>query len=153
MREIIGIGNDLFGDDGFGPRVVEYIMNNYSLPADVKVINAGSSPDFLLDELVSTETKMIVVVDVLDSGKKPGEITVIKAEDLPNVFPQRFTHFIPIADLLKEIHKTRKIDIRIIACQPENITVPNVCVGLTKSVSEAVPKAADIAIKIINQNN
>jgi coenzyme F420 hydrogenase subunit delta len=153
MREIIGIGNDLFGDDGFGPRVIDYIRANYNLPSDIEVINAGSSPDFLLDELGETDTKQIIIIDVFNSGKKPGELTVIAADDVPKVFPQRLTHFMPIAEIIKEIVASRRIDIKLIACQPEKITVPDVCVGLTKSVGDAVPKAAELAVKIINQNN
>jgi coenzyme F420 hydrogenase subunit delta len=153
MREIIGIGNDLFGDDGFGPRVIDYIRANYNLSSDIEVINAGSSPDFLLDELSETDTKKIIIIDVFDTGRTPGELSVISAEDLPKVFPQRLTHHLPISELIREIVKVRNIDIQVITCQPEKITVPDVCVGLTKRVGDAVPRAADLAIKIINQNN
>ena len=37
---IVGCGNPLFADDGFGPAVVEE-MKNLSLPDNVKVEDAG----------------------------------------------------------------------------------------------------------------
>ncbi|MBN2013638.1 MAG: hydrogenase maturation protease [Candidatus Altiarchaeota archaeon] len=153
MREIIGIGNDLFGDDGFGPMVVGYIKANYMLAPDVEVIDAGSSPDFLLNELLETETKRIIIIDVFDNGGVPGEISILSSEDLPDVFPQRLTHNMPIAEIIRELSNSRDMDIKVIACQPEKITVPDVCVGLSKPLVDAVPKAADLAVRLINQDN
>jgi len=40
---ILGCGNILFGDDGFGPKVVEYLEQNYPIPENAEVINAGCS--------------------------------------------------------------------------------------------------------------
>ena len=40
---IFGCGNVLFGDDGFGPQVVEYLTQHYKLPSDVYALDVGTS--------------------------------------------------------------------------------------------------------------
>ena len=40
---ILGCGNILLGDDGFGPHVAEELLKNYNLPENIGVINAHSS--------------------------------------------------------------------------------------------------------------
>ena len=40
---VLGCGNVLFGDDGFGPAVVEYLQENFEIPQEVCVMNAGLS--------------------------------------------------------------------------------------------------------------
>ncbi len=37
---ILGCGNVLFGDDGFGPAVAEHLLKNFEIPSKACVINA-----------------------------------------------------------------------------------------------------------------
>lgn len=36
---ILGCGNILFGDDGFGPAVIEYLLSHYDIPDDLSLIH------------------------------------------------------------------------------------------------------------------
>ncbi len=76
---ILGCGNPLFGDDGFGPAVIEQIEKNYLLPSNVGVLNAGTSiRDLLFDLLLLEETPgTIIIVDAVDhESNLPGDISV-----------------------------------------------------------------------------
>jgi coenzyme F420 hydrogenase subunit delta len=46
---IIGCGNTLYGDDGFGPEVIRYIKeNNIKFPGDTCIIDgATSAPHYI----------------------------------------------------------------------------------------------------------
>lgn len=153
MKEIVGVGNSLFGDDGFGPAVVEHIQENYSLNGDVDVVDAGTMPDYLLKELHDTDTELIVLVDVYHQRKPPGQLTIFSAQELPETYPQRLTHHIPVAGILKEAVSSRELSVWIVSCQPKEITMPEVSVGLTSEVQKAVPGAAQTAVDLIYGTN
>jgi hydrogenase maturation protease len=40
---VLGVGNVLFGDDGFGPAVANALADQCVLPADVLVADVGTS--------------------------------------------------------------------------------------------------------------
>ena len=40
---VFGCGNILFGDDGFGPAVIEHYLANYPVPDDTFLLNIGTS--------------------------------------------------------------------------------------------------------------
>ena len=55
---ILGCGNILFGDDGFGPHVAKELQKNYNLPENVGVINAGSSVRNILFDITLSEKNL-----------------------------------------------------------------------------------------------
>ena len=64
---IAGVGNILFGDDGFGPAVADYLIKHAVLPPDILVLNAETSVRNILFDLILVEYKpeKIVVVDAV----------------------------------------------------------------------------------------
>ncbi|MFH2030226.1 MAG: hydrogenase maturation protease, partial [Bacteroidota bacterium] len=71
---VLGCGNILFGDDGFGPEVVQYLQKNYDIPSHVYVGDAGLSVRKILFNIVLSEIKpkKIIIVDAVDLGKPAG---------------------------------------------------------------------------------
>jgi coenzyme F420 hydrogenase subunit delta len=41
------------------------------------------------------------------------------------------------------------VEIMVIGCQPESVSAPDVVLGLTKNVEDAIPKAIQIILKEI----
>ncbi|GAI78867.1 unnamed protein product, partial [marine sediment metagenome] len=133
---ILGCGNILFGDDGFGPQAVDYLKNNYSIPENVEVINAGCSVRNILFDIVLSHKKpnKIIIVDALDAGKMPGEVFEIELEDIPeNKIDDFSMHQLPTSNLLKELKGQCKVYVKIFSCQVENIP-KSVSTGLSKRV-------------------
>ena len=56
---VFGCGNILFGDDGFGPAVVNHLQEKYSLPDDVLVMDVLDPVEYELPGLtqIQVETK------------------------------------------------------------------------------------------------
>jgi hypothetical protein len=55
---IFGCGNILWGDDGFGPAVIQRLKERYRLPADVM---ASDRPGFTSSGMNSTWATMILM--------------------------------------------------------------------------------------------
>ena len=58
---IVGCGNILFGDDGFGPKVIEYMKeNNVEIPGDTCLIDGGTSAPHYIFTLPQDKWKNII---------------------------------------------------------------------------------------------
>jgi len=78
---VLGIGNPLLGDDGFGVAVVNAFKSTFGEPPDVELIDGGSLGIYLLPYLEGKTH--IIVVDAINFGGKPGEIIKLDAEKIP----------------------------------------------------------------------
>ena len=139
---ILGCGNILFGDDGFGPHVAEELLKNENLPENVVVINAGSSVRNILFDVTLSEVKpdKIVIVDAIDATRTPGEIFELPIDEIPLKKIDDFSmHQLPTSNLLKELKDFCKVDVIILACQVESIP-EEVTAFMSKKVTDAIPE-------------
>ncbi len=150
---ILGCGNILFGDDGFGPQVVDYLEKNYSIPENVEVINAGCSVRNILFDIILSLKKPeeIIIVDALDVGKTPGEVFEIEIENIPeNKIDDFSMHQAPTSNLLKELKNLCKVYIKIFSCQVENIP-DSVSPGLSKKLLDSIPRVCKLIMDEIKR--
>ena len=147
---ILGVGNILFGDDGFGPATADYLLKNCKIPEDVYVMDVGiGAGDVLFTVALSQEKpEKIIVLDAVDVKRKPGEIFELSIDELPaNKITDFSLHLFPATNLLKELRDQMDVDVVILACQAERM--PDVVSpGLSDSVRMALPKTADMALKL-----
>ncbi|MCK5313214.1 MAG: hydrogenase maturation protease [Desulfobacteraceae bacterium] len=142
---ILGCGNTLFGNDGFGPKVIQYLNENYSFPDYVLPLDAGTGiRDYIFDLLLMEDKpKQIFVIDAVTvMGKKTGELFEMSLTDVPKEKLSDFSlHQSPSSNLLSEL-KESGVDIRVYCVHTD--TVPNVIEpGLSGEVEKAVPKACE----------
>ena len=78
---ILGVGNILLSDEGFGIRVVEALQQRYDFPDNVSVIDGGVLGINLLG--VISEADQLVVVDVIRNKGNPGDLYRIDGKDIP----------------------------------------------------------------------
>lgn len=143
---VLGCGNELFGDDGFGPAVAQYCQRNCTIPSDVGVVDAGTSVrNILFDILLSDERpSRIVVVDAMDRGRQPGELFDLDISSFPNEKIDDFSmHQVPTSNLLRELRDLCGVEVSVLACQVGHIP-EEVSPGLSKPVAEAVTRAAEV---------
>lgn len=141
---IAGCGNKLFGDDGFGPEVIEYLKSHQHIPEDICLLDVGTGIRKILFTISLSEVRpeIIVVIDAVDKGKKPGEIFDISLDDIPEEKIDDFSlHQVPSSNLLKELQDLCSVKVRVMACQVE--TIPEtIQSGLSDPVKKAVPLMA-----------
>jgi coenzyme F420 hydrogenase subunit delta len=141
---IAGCGNILFGDDGFGPEVIEYLQNHYKIPENTFLADAGTGIRKMLFTITLSDVRpeVIVVIDAVDKGRKPGEVFEISLEEIPEEKIDDFSmHQVPSSNLLRELQDLCAVDIRVMACQIQSIP-ETMQSGLSEPVAKAVPKLA-----------
>ena len=146
---VLGIGNILFGDDGFGCAVVEYLERHHPVSEAVCLLDAGTSVRKLLFTLCLSPVrpKRLLILDAIDTGRNPGELFEIDPADIPAIKLDDFSiHQLPTSNLLRELQESCGVQVRILACQtgplPDQISQ-----GLSLTVQDAVPRAANWLIR------
>ena len=143
---ILGCGNILLADDGFGPAVAQRLRDNFTIPTDVCVFDAGTSVREILFDTTLSDKKpsKIVIVDAMDCGREPGELFSLDIDSLPKVKLDDFSmHQIPTSNLLRELRDLCGVEVAVVACQVAS-ACDSVNPGLSKPVEAAVEQAAQI---------
>ncbi len=78
---VLGVGNILFTDEGFGIRVIEKLQSEYDFPENVSVVDGGVLGMNLLG--VISEADQLIVVDVIRNNGEPGTLYRIDNDDIP----------------------------------------------------------------------
>ena len=78
---ILGIGNVLWADEGFGVRCVEALQAGWQMPPGVTVLDGGTQGLYLLPYV--SAARRLLVFDAIDYGLAPGTLRVIEGEDVP----------------------------------------------------------------------
>lgn len=150
---VLGCGNTLMGDDGFGPAVAEWLNAHCRIQKGAIVLNAGTSVRKILFDITLSEKRprRIIIVDAVDLGRAPGEIFQITPDKIPAVKIDDFSmHQMPTSNMLRELAELCGVDVRIIVCQVESIP-PEVRPGLSAVLQTAVPEAARIIMNEIGK--
>lgn len=143
---MLGIGNILWADEGFGPRVVARLEERNAVPPEIELVDGGTQGLYLLPLI--QDTARLVVFDAVDFGKKPGEIVVLRDEEIPAYFGQRplSLHQTAFTDVLAAASLTGALPeaITLIGVQFENIDEWGG--GLSPAVAIAIDRAIEIGL-------
>ncbi len=78
---LLGIGNVLWADEGFGVRVIEQLQRHYRFPESVKVLDGGTQGIYLVEHVQAAD--VLIVFDAIDYGLAPGTLKQIVNEHVP----------------------------------------------------------------------
>ncbi len=78
---VLGIGNVLWADEGFGVRCVEVMADQYAFPDNVKLLDGGTQGLYLLPFLEQADA--LIVFDAVDYGLTPGSMKIVRDDDVP----------------------------------------------------------------------
>lgn len=143
---ILGVGNVLFGDDGFGPAVVDYIVQHFCIPDDVYVMDVGTGVRKLLFTLTLSETRpeKIIIVDAVDGGRGDNLVSEIPVEALPITKVDDFSlHQVPTSNMLLELQDSCDVCVTVIACDV-GVVPQEINPGLSPETLQAVAEAGQL---------
>ena len=78
---ILGIGNLLWADEGFGVRALEVLKQHYELPANVRLLDGGTQGIYLVQDV--READILVVFDAVDYGLPGGMLKRVEGDEVP----------------------------------------------------------------------
>lgn len=142
---VLGIGNVLWADEGFGVRCLEAMAANFALPAHVHLLDGGTQGLYLLPFLEKAEA--MLVFDAIDYGLVPGSLKLVRDDAVPafmgakkmSLHQTGFQEVIATARLLGRCPTW----LSLIGCQPAELD--DYGGGLRPTVAGAIPAALDLA--------
>jgi hydrogenase maturation protease len=146
---ILGIGNILWGDEGFGVRAVEAFHRRYALPEHVTVLDGGTQGLYLVQYV--READDLLVFDAIDYGLEPGTLKIVRDGEVPKFTGSKkmslhqtgFQEVLSAADLLGD-YPSR---LALVGCQP--LDLENWGGPLTEPVRGAIDAAVAAAEDIL----
>jgi hydrogenase maturation protease len=117
---VLGIGNLLWADEGFGVRCVEALAERYALPDNVTAMDGGTQGLYLLPYV--EEVQRLLVFDAVDYGDAPGTLRIVTGSEVPRFMGAKkmslhqtgFQEVLASAELLGRLPE----ELVLIGCQP-----------------------------------
>ncbi len=142
---VLGIGNILWADEGFGVRAVEAFHRAFEVPGNVTILDGGTQGLYLVQFV--TEADRLIVFDAIDYGLVPGTLKLVEGDEVPkftgakkmSLHQTGFQEVLSAADLLGHYPE----ELALIGCQP--VDLEDWGGPLTGPVKAVIPQALDIA--------
>jgi hydrogenase maturation protease len=120
---VLGIGNLLWADEGFGVRCVEKLAAEWEVPEGVSVMDGGTQGLYLLPYVQGA--KRLIVFDAIDYGLVPGTMKRVEGDEVPRFMGAKkmslhqtgFQEVIAAADLTGQLPES----LLLIGVQPEEL--------------------------------
>jgi len=142
---VMGIGNVLWADEGFGVRCVEALAASRSFDDNVTLLDGGTQGLYLLPYLEDAD--ILLVFDAVDYGLPPGTMKVVEGDEVPRFMGAKkmslhqtgFQDVIATAQLMGYCPER----LLLVGCQPEELE--DYGGGLRDCVAAQIQPAIDVA--------
>jgi hydrogenase maturation protease len=142
---VLGLGNVLMGDDGFGPYVIEALTAAFDFPSNVSVVDIGTPGLDLAPFLIGAEA--VIVVDTVRGDVAAGTLRTYSRDALlAHAPPQRLGPHDPgfkQALLTLDFAGLGPREVTLVGVVPQT-TAP--CVRLTPPVRASVADAVEAVV-------
>ncbi|AJD43618.1 HyaD/HybD family hydrogenase maturation endopeptidase [Rhizobium sp. SEMIA 4085] len=146
---VLGIGNILWADEGFGVRAVEAFHQAYSVPDNVTILDGGTQGLYLVQFVA--ETDYLIVFDAIDYGLTPGTLKIVENDEVPkftgakkmSLHQTGFQEVLSAADLLGRYPEK----LALIGCQPVDLEAWGG--PLTEPMKAVIPEAIRTAVAFL----
>lgn len=146
---VLGIGNILCGDDGFGSHLATLLQASYLFEDKVKILDLGVQ-SHLIAGLLAEKSKYLFL-DAADFGKTPGSLYQCEKEEIPVWLASRklSAHQASLAEALAlaELTGQQPRDLHLIAFQPCNVEFG---AAISTLCQNALPHGLNMALNVLS---
>jgi len=146
---VVGIGNELLGDDGVGIHVIGELEKR-GVPSATTLIEAGTAVDMLWDEIVGAGK--VIVVDAVKGGGPPGSVYRYLYGECPEGHGvTQSGHEVGLRDKLValELMGCTLPQVVVIGIEPERVEFG---AGLSSCLRNRLPAVVDIVLEEIGMS-
>ena len=141
---VIGLGNPLMGDDGFGLAVLDRLRAEWEFDASVELVDGGTWGLSLLP--VIERADHLLLLDAIRMHKPPGSIIMLHGDDVPRVISTKLSpHQIDMREVLALAHLRGRLPSRLIALgvEPEVVDLQD---GLSSRIRPMLDSVVALAV-------
>ena len=149
---ILGVGNLLLGDEGFGVHVINRLQERYRFPANVELLDGGTA-GIMLSPFIE-DKDILFVIDVVSLDAEPGSIHLFGHEDVcsGNIQTRMSPHQVGLLEILDLCRLREKApqQIEMITVVPADLSTR---IGLSKPLAAAVDTVIALLFRKLQKMN
>ncbi|HEY3380838.1 MAG TPA: hydrogenase maturation peptidase HycI [Vicinamibacterales bacterium] len=135
---ILGVGNDMNGDDGAGVSVVRELAARMPATPGVLLIDGGTAPENFTGPIRRFRPDLVIEIDAADQGEPPGTVAWIDWREADGMSAS--THTLPPSVLANYLSSELGCRVALVGIQPEGLEMGT---PLSPTVASAVRDLAD----------
>lgn len=146
---VLGIGNIVLLDEGFGVRAAEALDAAYEMPDNVQILDGGTLGMELMRFIPGTQK--LLIIDSINGGAEPGTIFRFTDREVMEHFNDKLSaHEVGIQDVLAFLKVTgHEIpQVVVIGAQPYNLGAG---VDLSPEMQQLLPQVVQLAVKELQE--
>jgi hydrogenase maturation protease len=120
---VLGIGNLLWADEGFGVRCVEALQRSHEFAPHVSLVDGGTQGLYLIQHVQAADA--LLIFDAIDYGLAPGTLKLVRDDDVPRFMGAKkmSLHQTGFQEVLSLAQLTGKYpaQVLLIGCQPQEL--------------------------------
>lgn len=143
---ILGVGNILYTDEGFGVRVAEEIEQKYEFSPNVTVLDGGTLGLRLMGPIM--ESDYLIIVDIVLNEGEPGDVFRLLGEDLNKACAfKNSMHQTDLLDTLSNCSLVGSVPDDVILFGIEPVNYLDMSAALSPELEEKLPGVIDAVLK------
>jgi hydrogenase maturation protease len=140
---VIGLGNPIMGDDGFGLAAMRHLVECWVVPDNVTIVEGGTWGLTLLP--IIEESDRVLLLDAIRAGTEPGTVVRVSGADLTRVYGARVSpHQVDLTDVLALAAWRGTLPDAVVAIGAEPAMI-DLAATLSPVVHAAIERAVDAA--------
>lgn len=148
---VLGVGNSLWGDDGFGVCALDLFARSYDVPENVTLLDGGTRGLYLTPWIQGS--RRLLIFDAVDLKLEPGTLIRLEKDEIPRLggSARIDLHQMNLQDMLATAELMGQLpeDMALIGVQP--VTLDNFGGGLSETVRAAILPALDLAARRLRE--
>jgi len=147
---VLGIGNLLWADEGFGVRALEHLRDHYGFGDNVTLMDGGTQGIYLVQNI--READVLVVFDAVDYGLPGGTLKRVEGDEVPkflgckkvSLHQTGFQEVLAMAEMLGDYPR----HLLLVGVQP--VELEDYGGSLRPAVKAQIQPAIDVALEYLS---
>jgi len=114
VNVLLGVGNELHGDDGVGIYVARHFHHEGWV-----VVECGTAPENYIGKVMASAPELVIIVDAADMGLEAGAIRIIPRGRMGTA--SFSTHSLPLSVLISHLETATHAPVYLIGVQPKQM--------------------------------
>ncbi len=148
---VLGIGNVLWADEGFGVRCVEALDQRFEFAPHVSLVDGGTQGLYLIQHVQSA--RKLLIFDAIDYGLPAGALKLIENDEVPRFMGAKkmslhqtgFQEVLALAQLTESYPE----QVLLVGCQPEELE--DYGGSLRPRIREAMEEALQLGLAALHR--
>lgn len=142
---VLGLGNILLEDEGFGVHFLRHIEGRYAFDASVRLVDGGTLAYKLLDVICGSDR--VILIDAIKIDDEPGSLYRFTREEMElHMPPPTSAHEVEFLDVLCQAELMGELPETTFLCiVPESYG--SMVLQMTRSMTDAFPRMEELLLE------